>query len=380
MKETLIALIDEMPKIENLFHTLYPARGVAMPVVDIISDKQEFRIWQQRLLREIQSLSCADSDEFIKGTIELLSANINNLHERSYFNDLKGKLLAIRENIDDYYIYTLNGQCAEKTPMIFISHSTGDKKYAELLVNLFETIGLDEQTVFCSSVPGYDVKLGNDIYEHLRSLFQTRDLHIIYLLSKNFYNSPASLNEMGAAWVLRNEVTSILLPGFDFSEMKGVVNSREIAIKLDGNEIEVKDKLNQLYEKIVAEFSLKKKSSAVWERKRDNFIHEIMTTRYNLEDEAVQVKKLSKEAEELLLNASKTDSSQLLVIRTLSGTTIQTTPKCYSTSMGDREFSRWEAALDELIENGYMLRYGKNNSLLKLTNKGYTYLENQTNG
>jgi len=379
MKETLISLIDDIHNIEKLFYTPAIPDDVMMVATEHISDRQEYQIWRQKVLRELHEIYSFNADEFIKGTIDALSEKLNSWHEREDFNEIKGKLLAIRENIDDYYILATSEQGTDKTPMIFISHSTGDKKYAELLVNLFESMGLDEQTVFCSSVPGYDVKLGKDIYEHLRSLFQTRDLHIIYLLSKNFYNSPASLNEMGAAWVLRKEVTSILLPGFDFSEMKGVVNNREIAIKLDEEETELKDKLNQLYEKIIEEFSLKKKSTAIWERKRDNFIQNVREISYK-GTVIGQDEKISKEAEELLLNASKTDSSYLLISTTLSGTTIQTTPKCYSSAMGDREFSRWEAALDELIKGGYMVRYGKSNNLLKLTDKGYTYLENRTNG
>ena len=40
-----------------------------------------------------------------------------------------------------------------------------------------------------------------------------------------------SLNEMGAAWALKANCTSLLLPGFKFEEMKGVVNNNTIAIK-----------------------------------------------------------------------------------------------------------------------------------------------------
>ena len=80
---------------------------------------------------------------------------------------------------------------------------------------------------------------------------------------------------MGAAWVLKSEYTSILLPGFTFAEMNGVVNSDTIVIKLDNDVLEVKDKLNQLYTGIVDEFGLKKKADIIWEQKRDRFIKEV---------------------------------------------------------------------------------------------------------
>ena len=38
------------------------------------------------------------------------------------------------------------------------------------------------------------------------------------------------MNEMGAAWVLKNDYTTILLPGFEFNEIKGAINPRQIGL------------------------------------------------------------------------------------------------------------------------------------------------------
>ena len=54
--------------------------------------------------------------------------------------------------------------------------------------------------------------------------------------------------------------------------MTGVVNNQSIAIKLDGEQLELQDKLNQLYDKIVSEFGLTKKVDIIWQQKRDSFI------------------------------------------------------------------------------------------------------------
>ncbi len=59
------------------------------------------------------------------------------------------------------------------------------------------------------------------------------------------------------------------MPGFGFNEMRGVVNSSNIAIKLDNDETEVKDKLNQLYDMVVGEFGLIKKADINWEQKKE---------------------------------------------------------------------------------------------------------------
>ena len=58
----------------------------------------------------------------------------------------------------------------------------------------------------------------------------------------------------GRAWIVQAKYTLILLPGFNFEQIKGVVNKNQIGIKLDNSRDEVKDKLNQLYDNIVEEF------------------------------------------------------------------------------------------------------------------------------
>ncbi|HHU53641.1 MAG TPA: hypothetical protein GXZ43_06165 [Clostridiaceae bacterium] len=166
----------------------------------------------------------------------------------------------------------------EKTTKIFISHSSKDKKYVDLLVTLFVKMGLSTDQVFCSSLPGYDIPIGSNIFDYLREQFLLYDLHVIFVHSINYYGSPVSLNEMGAAWALKTNYTSILLPDFTFDMMRGVVNNETVAIKLDNNETEVKDKLNQLHNKLVDEFKLAMIPAILWERSRDSFISDVIAT------------------------------------------------------------------------------------------------------
>ena len=112
----------------------------------------------------------------------------------------------------------------EKPPLLFISHSSRDEDFAESFVTLLRSLGFNKNNLFCSSIDGYGIDEGCDIYETLRSKFQQYNIYVVFLLSDNYYQSPACLNEMGAAWVLKSTATSILLPGFTFDQMKGVVN------------------------------------------------------------------------------------------------------------------------------------------------------------
>ncbi len=165
----------------------------------------------------------------------------------------------------------------KKTSKIFISHSSRDLAFVQPLVELFEHIGLNPENMFCSSVAGYNVPLDSNIYNYLKEQFQSYDLRVIFILSENYYNSPASLNEMGAAWVLQHKYTSILIPQFDFRDVKGVIDQMRISIKLDSEKYELKSRLNELRDTLVDEIGLKLSPSSqnIWERHRDEFVDKV---------------------------------------------------------------------------------------------------------
>ena len=165
----------------------------------------------------------------------------------------------------------------KKTSKIFISHSSRDLAFVQPLVELFEHIGLNPENMFCSSVAGYNVPLDSNIYNFRKEQFQSYDLRVIFILSENYYNSPASLNEMGAAWVLQHKYTSILIPQFDFRDVKGVIDQMRISIKLDSEKYELKSRLNELRDTLVDEIGLKLSPSSqnIWERHRDEFVDKV---------------------------------------------------------------------------------------------------------
>lgn len=164
-----------------------------------------------------------------------------------------------------------------KQNKIFISHSSRDMAFVQPLVELFEHIGLTSENMFCSSIPGYNVPLDKNIFDYLKEQFDNYNLRVVFVLSENYYNSPASLNEMGAAWVLRHKYTSILIPQFDFVDIKGVIDKMQISIKLDSAKTELKARLNELRDTIVKEFEIKTSlaSQNIWERHRDEFINKV---------------------------------------------------------------------------------------------------------
>lgn len=100
-------------------------------------------------------------------------------------------------------------------------------------------------------------------------------MHVVFILSDRYYSSPACLNEMGAAWVTKKEYTSILLPGFDFSQIRGAISADQLSIKLDSDEDELKQRLNELKDTLTEVFEISKLPDIRWEEFRNDFIESI---------------------------------------------------------------------------------------------------------
>lgn len=161
-----------------------------------------------------------------------------------------------------------------KQPKVFISHCEKDIAIVENFVDLLSHIGLTSDLLFCSSIPGYNIKQGSgDIYEYLRNEF-SNNLFVIFMLSENYYNSKPCLNEMGATWVLQKEYQSILLPGFDFSQVQGAINPREVSFKLDDKKYRT-SALGELKNNIIHLLELPDIDSSKWDYQRERFFAQI---------------------------------------------------------------------------------------------------------
>ena len=288
MKDDLINLIDNIDEIEKKFRHFVPAKGICIPSGDFIYDVPEFIEWKQAILYELQDIYDRTRDTFVWNIINATGVihkfNGRNYDERKYFNELKGSLTVIRKNIDKYYpnpdgMQSVQGdENSMKKAKIFISHSSTDVKMVSRFVDLLADMGLTNEELFCSSVPDYGIPLNEDIYDYLASLFRDYDIYVIFMLSQNYYNSPACLNEMGAAWVLKSDYTSVLLPGFSYQEIEGAVNPNKIGFKLDDEDELLKRRLGELIH-ILAERTGKSIPEMRWERKRNDFVEDIKSTK-----------------------------------------------------------------------------------------------------
>ena len=120
------------------------------------------------------------------------------------------------------------------------------------------------------------------LYKHiilccfLHKLFVDHELFVIFVQSPHYYESVVSLNEMGAAWVLKTNYCSILTKEMCKEEMKGVVDSNTIFIKV--NTPEATARLNDLKKTLTEIFNLKLISESTWERKRNMFLKTVTSS------------------------------------------------------------------------------------------------------
>lgn len=221
---------------------------------------------------ECQDFIAQFSQEFDMGILQQeLEVRGNCINKRT-LTTIERELKKVERQAKMQSVEKIESKSILKPKKIFISHSSKDMPYAQALVELFEDIGVQENQIFCSSLREYGIKIGEDIYERLKSEFNSYDLWVFFMLSDNYYNSAASLNEMGAAWVLQNNYLSVLLPGFSFKDIEGAINPNKIGIQLKSPEVEVM--LNDLKDEICNTFSCKISQNR-WERIRKDFINKI---------------------------------------------------------------------------------------------------------
>jgi hypothetical protein len=149
----------------------------------------------------------------------------------------------------------------------FISHSSVDQKYADIVVQMLEAMGIASSDIFCSSIKGIGIPIGQNWKNWLYKELNTNTF-VIFLLSENFYKSPVCLCEMGAAWVLSQEHAPILIPPMKFDDLKGVIESQGFMIDDNISWTELRQVMG-----------LDKGESVNWERKKTQILGQLLSQR-----------------------------------------------------------------------------------------------------
>jgi len=186
----------------------------------------------------------------------LQAANIMRPNEHKSNMNKINNYIAELENYDfETKKKVIKNKNEEDNPIIFLSHSSSDKKYGDIIESFLMGLGLKKEQLIYSSHPLHKIPLDSNIYEYLRKNIN-RDIFMIILWSDKYLESPACLNEMGAAWVVQCDYTNFYVPSFQFGNPKYhecAVDTRKMGSVLNGDEnckqnmIEFKDKIINMF-------------------------------------------------------------------------------------------------------------------------------------
>ncbi len=102
---------------------------------------------------------------------------------------------------------------------IFISHAVADQALAKMLVDfLKEAIGVPEPAIFCSSVKGHHIPLGEDFNAYIKQQLQNPKL-VILLMTPAYMESSFCLMELGAAWARNAASLAVVVPPISYHEV-----------------------------------------------------------------------------------------------------------------------------------------------------------------
>lgn len=152
---------------------------------------------------------------------------------------------------------------------VFISHAEEDKAMVEAIRLLLMKIGIRNNDVFSYAIRGLGVSIGDAFPETIRCKL-IRAKIVIFIISREFYNSPYCLNEMGAAWILGKPIIPILVPPVTIGELKGFINSDRIV-----GQIDTPQDIDGLYDKIVEKLGLSALKASSWNEAKDEYLARI---------------------------------------------------------------------------------------------------------
>ena len=161
---------------------------------------------------------------------------------------------------------------------IFISHREADKDQVDAFVDLLHAIGIPrptieapESVIFCTSHPEGYIENGKRNLDEIRDRINT-DEHVLYILwyTDKYFESPACLNEAGAIWAMKKKYQEILMPDFDSSQIRGLLDKQPVWFRAND-----KMRLNTFKEQIEKMFALPPTIANTWELSRDKFIEQI---------------------------------------------------------------------------------------------------------
>lgn len=246
------------------------------------SDDSEFKVWKTNVERtflkifgeaSVELKSFKEMRFFYNPQISFVDINYTSDHLICFREDFNTSIKQIESYIEELTYDLEDSKALDKKvdsniSKVFISHASMDKEVVEDIIDILEAVGLDNNKIFCTSVEGYGIPLGEDFLEILKHKLNENIL-VVFVLTENFYKSPVCLCEMGATWMKTSSHIPVLVPPFDYSDIKGVIG------KTQGFKLNEPLQLNLFKDQIIEKFGLQLIDNSAWERKRDRILRRI---------------------------------------------------------------------------------------------------------
>lgn len=270
--------MDTYQKIKSLNRLLENSKKIT----NESSTDSEFKVWKTNVERtflkifgeaSVELKSFKEMRFFYNPQISFVDINYTSDHLICFREDFKTSIKQIESYIEEctYDLEdtkTLDKKVDTNISKVFISHASKDKEIVEEIIELLEVFGLDNNKIFCTSFEGYGIPLGENFLEKIKHELDENVL-VVFVLTKNFYNSPVCLCEMGATWMKTSSHIPVLVPPFDYSDIKGVIGSTQ------GFKLNEPLQLNLFKDQIIEKFGLQLIDNSAWERRRDRVLKRI---------------------------------------------------------------------------------------------------------
>ena len=293
------------------------------------------------------------------------------------------------KNIYDARMGEKTNSMNDKINKIFITHSSKDKEYVVILCDLLKKMNIPKENIICTSDSRYKIPNGESTYVWLKKQFMKSNLHMIFVLSRNYFKSLPCLNEMGAAWLMAEKTDLLLLPGFGFSELKKYeccLDKNIQGVSIDSGDRELKAWLANLKKDILEEFGIGSIDELEWEDDRDEFIKKMKAVVYEdnsninsgLEENLYKpvvgkedVGNIPIDSAFLLVYAAYGDGKIIISRKSDGVVEVFVSEKQFMKEKTQREMARWKEALDRLVEWGWVRPTNNNSNIFELTGTGY---------
>ena len=286
---------------------------------------------------------------------------------RSIRAQLYGEHDPIPVAAEDLGMINENRQSDHPPIKVFISHATADKPLAAALVDLFRSaLELPAEAIRCTSVAGYCLPGGTNVDEQLRR--EVRDANaFIGIISYQSLRSPYVLFELGARWGATLHLISLLAPDLGPDVLAGPLSGMH-ALKTD------RDGLTQLIEDLGRQLHLDQTAPTTYQRQIDRVLNIPAAAHPDTLTPHVEgyTPGLSPAAHELLIAAvNDQENGAILVTDSFDGLSISVGDRQFVETGSRRSKAKWESAIEELQQAGFIKAPVGDGSLLEITDAGF---------